>query len=258
MTTTAPAPAPTSRRRRVTGTVCLGLPALVVLGFGGQLLVTGWTTDRASGTHHVQDLAWGALEGVVLLGALSAALVGRRRRPAVLLHAVAVAAALLLTMALVASPDAFTLVLAGLIVCGVLLRAQGGLLVDRRPSRGLFVLCALSAVPLVAWALSAAAAQRSGGDEHAELLGYTGVTAFALGLLAALAVTALHQPGWRWTAVCVAVAAGVVGTAGLLWPTDASSPGTLGGLALVGLGTTSAAIAVRGRSSDDDPAPTRP
>lgn len=240
---TAPARQPVSRRRRLTGTVCLSMPALAVLAFGGQLLITGWFTERAGGTHHVQDLAWGALEGVLLLGALTAVLLRRPCRPAVLLQSVAVVSAMAVTMVLVASPDPVTLVLAGLIVAGVLLRAEGGLLQGRHPSWASSLLCALAAVPLAVWALSSAAAQRAGDGEHAELLGYTGVTAFALGLLATLAVASLRQPGWRWSAGCAAVAAGVVGTASLLWPHDASSPGMMGGLALLALGATSAITA---------------
>lgn len=249
-TITAPVSPPRvtpSRARKVVGSVLLGLPSLVVLAFGGQLLATGWTTERAGGTHHVHDLAWGALEGVLLLGALAVALFARTHRPAVLLQALGIVGALLLTMGLVAEPDPFTLVLAALIVGGVLARSSGGLLVDVRPHRGALLLCGAASLPLAWWSLSAAADQRAGGDEHAELLGYTGVTAYALALAAVLGVSALRQPGWRWPNACACLSAGVVGVAGLLWPQDASSPGTYGGSALLVLAVACAAFALTDR-----------
>ena len=246
MTTAAP---PTlTRRRLVAGRICLALPALAVAAFGGQLLVTGWTTDRAGGTHHVHDLSWGALEGVLLLVSLVALLHRPGRRPAASLQAVAVVVALLVTMALVAVPDPFTIVLAVLVGTGVALTAGGSLLRKTRPSRPLLALTGLAAVPLVAWALAAAADQRASTDGHAELLGYTGVTAYALGLLAVLAVGALRPPAWRVPAGSAAVAAAVVGAAGLLWPDDASSPGGIGGAALLVLAAAVTVAAVRDRN----------
>lgn len=248
MTMTASALTSTHGRvRRAFAYITTGLPALVVLAFGGQLLATGWTTNRVGGTHHVHDLAWGALEGVLLLGALGAMLMRKGRRPAVLLQALAVIAALVVTMGLVASFDPFTLVLGGLVVTAVLLWSPGGLLQDRDPSSVMLALTGVTAVPLGIWAVSAASDQRTSGDEHAELIGYTGVTAYALALVAVLAVASLRQPGWRWTAACASVSTAVVGVAGMLWPDDASSPGTLGGLGLIVLAAVTGGLALRHR-----------
>jgi peptidoglycan/LPS O-acetylase OafA/YrhL len=228
-----PAAATASRPRRVTAAICFTVPALAMLAFGGQLLVTGWTTQRAGGTHHVHDLAWGALEGLLLLVALVVALLHRRSRPSAVLQAVAVVASMLVTMVLVAQPDPFAAVLALLVLGGGV--AYGGVRGPVRLHRPSLVLTGVAAVPLVGWALSAAADQRADADEHAELLGYTGVTAFALALVAVLLVAGLRRPGWRSTAVSAAAAAAIVGTAGLLWPDDASSPGRVGGVALLAL-----------------------
>jgi hypothetical protein len=232
------AAASASRTRRIIAGVCFTLPALAMLAFGGQLLATGWTTQRAGGSHHVHDLSWGALEGVLLLIALVVAPLHRRWRPSAVLQAFAVVASMLATMVLVAQPDPFATVLALLVVGGAAgYGGPRGPLQWHRPS---LVVAGGAGVPLVGWALLAAADQRADADEHAELLGYTGVTAFALALAAVLFVTALRRPGWRITALSAAVAAAVVGTAGLLWPNDASSPGTVGGIALLALaaGTT--------------------
>jgi hypothetical protein len=241
----APAqPATPSRARRLTAAVCFALPAFAMLAFGGQLLATGWTTDRAGGTHHLHDLSWGALEGVLLLVALVTALVHRPSRPSAVLQAVAVAAGMLVTMVLVAQPDPFAVVLALLVGGGA--AAYGGLRLVRgpRPHRAQLVVAVVAAVPLLVWAVGAAAEQRADADEHAELLGYTGVTAFALSLLAVLLVAALRRPGWRVTALSTATAAAVVGVAALLWPADASSPGAAGGIALLVLAAATAAPAL--------------
>ena len=245
LTDAAPAAPTVSRARRVTAATCFTVPALAMLAFGGQLLVTGWTTDRAGGTHHVHDLAWGALEGILLLVPLVVALLRRGPRPSAVLQAVAVVAAMLGTMLLVAKPDAFMVVLALLVGGGA--AAYGVLRGSWQPDRIQLALAGLAAAPLVGWALRAASDQRRDADEHAELLGYTGVTAFALSLLAVLLVASLRRPGWRITALTAAAAAAVVGIAGLLWPDDASSPGTAGGLALLVLAAASAASAARSR-----------
>lgn len=228
----SPTSATSSRARRVTSRVLLGLPALAVGAFGGQLLVTGWTTDRGDGAHHVADLAWGTMEAVLLLVPLLVALHRPSRRPAVLLQALAVVGALVVTMALVAAPDPFTLVLAALVVGGVLL-APAGLPRPAGADPVMTVLCAVTAVALAPHVLAAAADQRAGTDVHAELLGYTGAVAWALALVAVLAVASLRVGGWRVPAVCAAVAAAVLGVASLTWPQDATSFGTAGGAALL-------------------------
>lgn len=236
MTTTArPSPDPTldaGRPRRVAGAVCLGLPALAVLAFGGQLLVTGWLDSRPDGTLHVQDLAWGSTEGILLFVGLVASLWSARRRPAALQQALAVVAALLATMLLTLTPDPVTLVLALLVGVGALLSPARALLFRRTApvSRPLAGLALVAAVFLVPYALAAAAAQRRGGSLNAELAGYTGATVWALALLAVVSVAAVRSSGWRVPALSAAAAAAVVGVAGLVWPAIPSSPGTLGGL----------------------------
>ena len=76
MTTTArTSPAPPAEAgpvRRVLSAAFLGLPALAVVAFGGQLLVTGWLDGRQDGSFHAQDLAWGSTEGILLFVGLVA------------------------------------------------------------------------------------------------------------------------------------------------------------------------------------------
>ncbi len=250
-TSSTPTPVTPGRLRRVSSTVCLGLPALVVAAFGGQLLVTGWTDSRPGGMHHVHDLAWGSLEGILLLVPLLAVLRRAERRPAAFLQALAVVAALVLTMALTVQPDPFTLVLGGLVITGTALSPARTLLVRRgtTTSRPLLALSFVAAAPLVPYALTAAAAQRAGGSVQAALFGYTGATAWALAVIAVIAVAALRAPGWQLSAVSAAAAATVVGAASLLWPTNPSSLGTTGGLLALAWAGAVVTIAIRSRSS---------
>ena len=251
MTTTAP-PSPTTDvdpgpLRRILGAVCLSLPALAVLAFGGQLLVTGWLDSRPDGTLHAQDLAWGAAEGILLFVALAASLRSARRRPAALQQALAVVAALLLTMALTLGTDPVTLVLGLLVVVGALLSPARSLVVRRTApvSRPLAVLALAAAVPLIPYALDAAAAQRKGGSLNAELAGYTGATVWALALLGVVTVAALRSRGWQLPALSAAAAAGVMGVAGLVWPHIPSSLGTFGGIAALTWASAVLTVVVR-------------
>lgn len=218
--------------RRVLSAICLVLPALAVLAFGGQLLISGWFDGRLDGTSHAQDLAWGSAEGILLFVALATAL-PNGRRTASLQQAIAVVAALLATMALTLAPEPVTLVVGVFIVTGVVLSPGRSLLVRRtapvnRPMAGLAL---VASGPLIAFAVSAASAQRQGGSPHSELFGYTGATVWALAVLGVVSVAAMRMRGWRTPAISAAAAVSVMGVAGVLWPTIPSSLGTLGGVA---------------------------
>jgi len=236
VTTTAPTTAhpgtEAGRPRRIISAVCLGLPALAVLAFGGQLLVLGWLDSRPDGTFHVHDLAWGAAEGILLLVALVASSWKARQRPAALQQALVVVGALLLTMLLTLAPDPTTLVLGALVVIGVML-SPGRSLVLRRPTslnRSMAALSLIAAAALLPYALTAAATQRAGGSLHAELAGYTGATVWALALVGTVFVAALQARAWQVPAMSAAAAAAVMGVAALLWPSIPSSLGRTGGL----------------------------
>ncbi len=237
--TAAPTPATDDhaaggRARRIASKVLLGAPALAVAAFGGQLLVTGWADRTPGGGHQVQDLAWGAMEGVLLLVGLVALLRRPKRRPAAALQVIGVVAAMFAVMLLTAAPDPFTIVLGALAVSGALL-AMGRLrlreVAIHRPTAALAVVAAASLVP---YGIHAAAAQRTVNDRHAELLGYTGAAVWALALVAVVAVASLQVAGFRLPALSAAIAAAVVGIASVLWPNVPSSLGVLGGaLAIV-------------------------
>ncbi len=115
-------------------------------------------------------------------------------------------------------------------------------------------LALVAAVPLVPYALDAAAAQRAGGSLNAELGGYTGATVWALALLAVVAVAALRSRGWRLPALSAAAAAAVMGVAGVLWPAVPSSLGVLGGFAALAWAGALLAVVVTTRDEAAPPA----
>lgn len=217
------------RARSIASKVLLGIPALAVAAFGGQLLITGWADRTPGGGHQVQDLAWGAAEGVLLLVGLVALLRRPERRPAAALQVLAVVAALVAVMLLTAAPDPFTFVLGGLAVSGTLLATGRPRLRGVDIHRPTAALAAVAAAGLVPYAVRAAAAQRTSGDRYAELLGYTGAAVWALAVVAVVAVAALHVTGARLPALSAVVAAAVVGLASVLWPDVPSSLGDIGG-----------------------------
>ena len=250
---TATEPARPGRLRRVAAALCLGLPSLAVLAFGGQLLVLGWTDSRPGGMHHVHDVAWGAAEGILLLVALVVVLVDHfrgRPRPAVRQHLFAVVAALLVAMAITARPDPATLVLSALVGTGLWLIRPAS--VGPRPrgpvSRPVAALAAVAAAALVPYALVAAAAQRAGDSLQAERMGYAGATVWAVAVVAVVLVAAAGARGWRVPALAAAAAVAVVGVASLVWPDIPSSLGSLGGAGA--LLWAAAVLVVAARPSD--------
>ena len=254
MTTTArTTPDPSAQvgwPRRTLGVLCLGLPALAVLAFGGQLLILGWLDTRPDGTFHVHDLAWGSAEGILLLVALVAASWNPRRLPAALQQALVVVGALLLTMVLTMAPDPITVVLGALVVTGALLSPGRSLLLPRSDAvnRPLIGLTVVAAVALLPYALFAAAAQRQGGSPHAELAGYTGAAVWALALLGTVGVAAMQTRGWQLPALSAAAAAAVMGVAALLWPVIPSSLGRPGGLLAIVWAGAVVAVVIRSRA----------
>jgi hypothetical protein len=226
--------------------VCLAVPALALLAFGGQLLVLGWLDSRPGDTHHVHDIAWGAAEGILLLVAVVLALVDtvrRRARPAVRQQVLAVLAALMVSMALTLTPDPATVAVTVLVLTGVLLTGPRAVLRAPRAAlnRPLAVLALLAGLVLVPYAVVAAAHQRAGGSVQAERIGYTGVTVWALAVVLVVAVAARGSRGWRVPALSAAAAVVVVAAAGIVWPAVPSSLGVAGGIGAV---TWAAAVVV--------------
>lgn len=213
--------------------VVASLLALLLLSFGGQLLVAGWFSTTDGGIHKVHELGWGVLEGLLMVVPLVALLWSPLRRVAAVQQMGAAIAALMVAMVLTAEFDLFTIgiaVLVGLVAW--LHPGRSRLLKAGAPSKLLTGISAVGAVPLVIYALGQAAAQRGGvGGSHADLNHWVGMSAAALAIVLVSFVASLKAPGWRiplWTA---GLGAFTLGLASILYPDQASSFGSVWGVA---------------------------
>lgn len=115
--------------------------------------------------------------------------------------------------------------------------------------RSLIVLAALTAVPLIAYALTQTGFQRDAmpGDPHAEMHHYSGVAVTALALPATILVAALGARGWRAVAWIGGVGFVVFGLVSLAFAGHVSAPdegwawaAVAAGLAAIGAGEVQA------------------
>jgi hypothetical protein len=227
-----------SRPRRLGFTVLAALLALLLIAFGGQLVISGWFSTTDGGIHKFHELAFGVLEGVLIVGGLVASLRAPERKIAALQQVLLALAALIVAMALTGEFDPFTIMIAA-VAAGLLalhpartqlLRAGGGI------SPGLALVAALSGVPLLTYALNQASKQRLGStDPHAALDHWAGMAAAAIAVLLVGLLAALKTRGFRIPAWSAGAAAVVLGLASILFPAQASTFGRLwGALAIVG------------------------
>lgn len=234
-TTSLPDTAPrTSRPRRIGYRVLLGLPALAIALTGGQQLVSGWVSTLDGGSHRFHNLAWGALEVVVILTGLLVSLWRPTKRPGAYLQVLVGLGALLATMALILEVDVATIVVAAIIaIAGRLHPARDRLFTIGRWDGSGLVVGAVTAAPLVWYALEQAALHRGGSatDPHVEMAHYAGATAVALALAGLAVLSAAERPSRRVAAGSTAVGLAILGVASLLWPGIASSFGVAGGVA---------------------------
>lgn len=236
-----------TRTRLIAFRTLTALLALMLFAFGGQLLFAGWMSEQ----HAVHELAWGVLEGLLMVVALVASLRRPERRPAAMQQVVAVTLALLVTMPLVAAFDVFTLVIAVWVAGLVALHPARSEVLSVRPSNArVAVPLAASAVLLIGYALDQAALQRGLTDGHAALDHYTGMAAAAVGLLFVL--VAAGTGGGRFPARCAGLGLAVMGAAFAAFPEQSSSLGAGWGAATLLAGGAILATQLRRRPT---PAP---
>lgn len=240
----------TSRTRRITYRVLLVLSSLAAGLFGGSLLVAGWFSTVDGGSHRFHELSWGVLEGVVVLVGLLLSLWRPARLPVAYQQAVLGFGSLLVTMAMIQESDVATLVVGSLIVAAGLLHPARRELLRVGPWHGpSLIVGALTAAPLVWYAIAQAAAHRAGSptDPHVEMAHYAGTTAAALALAALVLLAASRRPGRRVAVGSATVGLAVLGAASIIWPDQVSSFGTVGGAAAL---VAAAAVAVTGLLAD--------
>lgn len=255
-TTATAAGRPTSRgaRRAAVKAIAVVL-SLVLLITGARLLISGWFDPKDGGIHRFQDLAWGVIEGVILLAGIAPQLRRPARHAAALQQALVAIAALVLTMLLTLSIDPPTIVAGVLLLCLVALHpARAEVLRVRRTLDPTMLGLALSgAVPLLVFALHQASLMRttSASNPLVQSSGYAGACAAAIAvtLVALLAAVRGGTGSAAWSASTGAL---VLGIGSVVFPHHASSLGTTGGAAAIaGAGLFLGATLLRRRRSSE-------
>jgi hypothetical protein len=222
----------------------LGLAAFFGLIVAQPALIGGLAGDPSGGhigehfrdpEHRIHDLAFGLLLGTTVIGALAQVRTPAKNVAPQLMAATPIAALVLAAMvtdrrvlsipwvaigapAIVATmlhPDLFRSVRAA------------------RPSLPMFVLVAIAAAPLLAFALSNIELQRSGSSHHAALGHYGYMAAYCFTVIGVGIVSSLRLEGWRLTALVAGSLAAVLGVASLVLQDVEGSIGTGWALAAI-------------------------
>jgi len=227
--------------------ILASLLALVTLGFGGQLLFSGWSSTMDGGIHRFHEVSWGVIEGIVLLVALVAQLRHSGRRAAHMQQVLAGSLALLVVMAAIQTFDPFT---AGFIAIVLVLLAlhpeKRDALRLRDPDRVLVGLASVAAIPMWMYAASEVAHHLAAPatDPHADLAHYAGTAAAAIAIPLVALVASSRRPGASVAALSAGVGAAVLGIAGTVFPNQSSSVGTIGGALAIAWGVAFLGTAV--------------
>lgn len=245
-------PGPRARVRTATFKLLAALLALALLATGGRLLIYGWLDPRDGGIHRFQDLAWGVIEGVILLAAIAPQLRRPARRLAAVQQALVGLAALVLTMLVTLKVDAPT-VLAGVLlsVLIALHPARAQVLRVRGQSDPVRLTLALAgAVPLLIYALHQAALMRAtpSANPLGQAAGFAGACAASLAV-ASVAVLAALRGGRSLPAWSATTGALVLGIGSIAFPHHPSSLGAAGGAAAIIGAIAFAAATLRTRRS---------
>lgn len=240
MTTTTPTtaearPARFSLRRTATSVVAVLFAAATALAsFGLPSALTAWTTSGSELELRTHYVIWGALAGVYLPVAALALVRRSSVAPAQQLGVFVLAA--LACVAFAAEPENLLYVAAfsaPVIVLLMLHPERSRVLSIERPDPGMLVLALVAAGPALAYAV--ANARLSAATNYTDELhgGYLQAAILALALVLSTAVAANGADGWQITATVIFVATLMLGIAGLLFPNDPSSVGSIGGAACV-------------------------
>ena len=227
-------------------TAVAGLLSLVMLMFGGQLLVSGWFSSTDGGIHRFHEIAWGIIEGILMLSALAVQILRSHRKVGAIQQALVGAFALLAVMVTARTFDPFTTVF--ILLVGVLLflhPARADVFRAARPlDRKLMTLSLAAAIPLWAYAINEISqhVNAPAGDPHAELAHYAGTATAAIAIPLVGLVASFRAPGSGLSLWSAGVAAVTLGTAGIVFPNHSSSFGTLWGAAAALWGVTFAAV----------------
>ena len=227
---------PAWRRWGLRGTAGLYALAIALGMFGLPSALTAWFVTGSELPLRTHFVVWGALGGVLVPAAalLIAIRPDRSRAAAQQMGAIVVAAVLGLALSFEPENAGYA---ALLVVPAVVLMAmhpeRSGMLRGHTPDAPLMGLALIGAVPasVYAFVYLRASANTSYLDELHGGYAQAGILAFLL-VLSTL-VAALGGRGWQVPAWSAVAAAAMLGTAGILYPSDPSSVGQVGGVGLV-------------------------
>jgi hypothetical protein len=241
--------------------VTLGLAALFGLIVARPALVGGPAGDPSGGHiaehfrqphHRIHDLAFGLLLGTTVLGMLAQVRAPARNVAGQLMAATPILALLLATLA--TDPRVLSIpwvaVGAPTIVATLLHPALFRSFGTRRPSRPMIALITVTAIPLLAYALSNIALQRSGPGDHAALGHYGYMAAFAFAVVGVGLVSSLRLPGWRLATPVTGALAVLLGSASLVWPDVDGALATAWALAAIAWGAVYVSVGEIVRRTD--------
>lgn len=207
--------------------------------FGLTSLAIAWFGTLEGVAGPVTELGYGALVGIFLTVGVASQLLAPERRIAGMQQAALVVPALLIGSALAAdgqNVEAAVIVFTGIGILLMLHPARAEFLRPAAaPSRPLFAITAIAAVPSVAYALEMGAQAQDlvGPPHHVQRLSTMAAMAIAIVLVALLA--SLKTQGWRIPAWSAGVAAITFGLASAVYPDHPAAAGLgWGGVAMAG------------------------
>jgi hypothetical protein len=245
--------------------VAFRLVVLATLGFGGFFGLVVWQPEVFAGLlgreeaghvsqhfrehhHRIHDLTFSFLLGTALLG-----MVAQLRAPSktvasqlmALTPFVGLVLAVVATnMAVVSVPwvvlGSFTVLAATLHPAGPVLFAS---LSVRRANRLMLALVAIAALPLLVFAYTNIALQRTGGDDHATLGHYGFMAAFSFTVIGVAVIAALGPAGARVTAWVAGFLPAILGIASIVFADVPSSLGLVWAFVTIAWGVAFVAAA---------------
>jgi hypothetical protein len=234
VSTTVPTAATLRRPRRIVlGALAALYAAFTALAsFGLPSLLTAWTTSGEELPLRTQYVVWGVLAGLLI--PLTVLPLVRRPRVAQAQQLGVLVLACILGLALALEPEnaeyaAYIAVPAAILLA--LHPAVRDVFSTGTWHRPTLAVAVLAAAPAFAYAVTNAresAATSAADPAHGQ---YLQAAVLALTLLGSTFVAARRAAGWRWVAAGTIVGAALLGLAGVLFPDDLSSPGTVGGAA---------------------------
>lgn len=243
-----------SSGRRVGFRVIVVLLCLALALTGGRLLLYGWFDSGSGGLRKFDDIAWGVVEGVIVLGALLTQLRAPQRHTTGPRQALLGLVALFAGGAATGALDPATLLVIALVIVTVALHPARRHVLRRpgRPDRLLLSLALAGSVPLVVWFVNIVQHGNAvaPNDVHATHDDFAGLAGLALAL-ALTAVLASFDTRSMLPVICSSAGSVLIGLASLVLSDQADALSTPAAIAAVAGGTVFGAVGLRRRHPEE-------